>query len=493
MKLQLFFLLAFGWFSLFVSFTPVHAAGTVTDCSTYGPGPGTLEAALADGGLVTFACSGTIIVPGIGIYEDTTIDATGQDVTLSGNNANPIFSVSTPFDVEYPESTDLTLINLTLADGYSTGNGGAIWVSAASVNLQNSTIRDSHSDGVGGAVAIGNGDLEDFGGISIVDSVITGNTADGGGAVNANPGGISVVRSVIANNAVTFYGGAFVVDGGITIEDSTFIGNEANHGGVLYSLSFWGGGGVSITNSTFNGNRAVGENSRGGVIYLGGGEESMNLRFSTFYGNSAATGGVLYTEGSAATVQNSLFAANTGGDCEGPVSTLNNLADDSCGTTAPTGVDPNLQDNGGPTPTHALLEGSNAIDAALRCPPPYTDQRGQTRPADGNGDGVEVCDIGAYETGISSGTPLRNIYTDYVFDLTWGGVSWADAYEVQISRTPDFSDVVYTEITSSTSITIYSGIMYLENGPHYWRVRAQREDETWDEWSRADSFVVARP
>jgi autotransporter family porin len=57
-----------------------------------------------------------------------------------------------------------------------------------------------------------------------------------------------------------------------------------------------------------------------------------------------------------------------------------------------------LADNGGPTPTHALLSGSPAID---RIPvedcvdadglPVTEDQRGEPRPA---GDG---CDVGAFE------------------------------------------------------------------------------------------------
>ena len=56
-----------------------RAAGTVTDCSTFGPGPGTLEAALVGGGTVTFACSGTIDVGGtVQPAMDTVIDADGQ-------------------------------------------------------------------------------------------------------------------------------------------------------------------------------------------------------------------------------------------------------------------------------------------------------------------------------------------------------------------------------------------------------------------------------
>ena len=57
----------------------------------------------------------------------------------------------------------------------------------------------------------------------------------------------------------------------------------------------------------------------------------------------------------------------------------------------------NLADNGGPTLTHALLSGSNAIDDGINsCPdhngaPLATDQRGVARPQ-GN-----ACDIGAFE------------------------------------------------------------------------------------------------
>ena len=78
----------------------------------------------------------------------------------------------------------------------------------------------------------------------------------------------------------------------------------------------------------------------------------------------------------------------------------------TCGLAGPgdlVDMDPQLgplQDNGGPTPTQALLPGSPAIDAGGDdCPPPATDQRGFPRPEDGNGDGMATCDIGAFELG----------------------------------------------------------------------------------------------
>src|SRR5262249_60736280 len=51
-----------------------------------------------------------------------------------------------------------------------------------------------------------------------------------------------------------------------------------------------------------------------------------------------------------------------------------------------------LQDNGGPTPTMALLPGSPALDAGCNSNAPATDQRGFARIANG------TIDIGAFES-----------------------------------------------------------------------------------------------
>jgi hypothetical protein len=63
-----------------------------------------------------------------------------------------------------------------------------------------------------------------------------------------------------------------------------------------------------------------------------------------------------------------------------------------------------LQNNGGVTPTHALLAGSPAIDAGnpngcvdQTAIAMTEDQRGDTRVVDGDGDGAAVCDIGSVE------------------------------------------------------------------------------------------------
>jgi hypothetical protein len=87
-----------------------------------------------------------------------------------------------------------------------------------------------------------------------------------------------------------------------------------------------------------------------------------------------------------------------GANCGGPVPPQllgHNLDDDaSCGPQGAGdlwGADARLaplQDNGGPTPTLALLEGSAAIDAGGSCPPPAVDQPRPQR---------QACDISAFE------------------------------------------------------------------------------------------------
>jgi hypothetical protein len=56
-----------------------------------------------------------------------------------------------------------------------------------------------------------------------------------------------------------------------------------------------------------------------------------------------------------------------------------------------------LANNGGPTKTRALLAGSPAIDHGDTTIAPPTDQRGVARPRDGDGNGSQVVDIGAFE------------------------------------------------------------------------------------------------
>ena len=135
---------------------------------------------------------------------------------------------------------------------------------------------------------------------------------------------------------------------------------------------------------------------------------------STFSGNSAPSGGGILNFGTA-TLKNTIVANSpSGGDCVGASDGGYNLVEDgSCLTAGTTSIsgDPllgELADNGGPTKTHALLEGSPAIDAipdtngsTPGCGDAgiTTDQRGVARPQG------SACDIGAYEVEVEDNTP----------------------------------------------------------------------------------------
>jgi HYR domain len=108
-------------------------------------------------------------------------------------------------------------------------------------------------------------------------------------------------------------------------------------------------------------------------------------------------------------ISGSIVANNSGGDCS-KSGTFNdqgyNLDSESSCFTSSTSLHTNpqlsgLAKNGGPTQTMALQQGSPAIDQIPATNCPQTDQRGVSRP----GDGESACDMGAYEF---TGTDLRD-------------------------------------------------------------------------------------
>jgi hypothetical protein len=172
---------------------------------------------------------------------------------------------------------------------------------------------------------------------------------------------------------------------------------------------------VKLTNVTLSGNRAA---SLGGGAFLP--FDVAELSHVTATGNRAQQGGGIEYNSDVSCpdlcesrylLESSLIAGNTaekGPDCwrlppaaPGHAANLFGVADGcSPGGADLSGIDPKLSalaDNGGPTPTHALLDGSPAVDVAPASSCSGTDQRGLPRPADGDGDGEPGCDAGAVE------------------------------------------------------------------------------------------------
>jgi CSLREA domain-containing protein len=326
---------------------------------------------------------------GGGIFNDEGATANLTGLTISGNTGDGggggIYNVGT-----------LTLLASTVSGntspfGVGIRNEGAL-------TIDDSTLNNNIGGSAGGGILNGRGSFSlDDGVATLTNVTISGNGATFGGGIN-NVGTMEIASSEVTGNSGV-YGGGVLNGGPMTVASSTISGNSASYGGGVQNQ-----GSLSLSNSTISGNEAA---SIGGGIQNSVYGGSMTLSNTSVSRNSAPNGGGIWTDG-ITSLKNTLLANNTG-DCSGTLTSEGyNLIRDTNGCTILgdptgniTGADPLLgllADNGGPTQTHALLPGSPAIDAGSpNCPPPDTDQRGEPRPLDGNGDGQAACDIGAYE------------------------------------------------------------------------------------------------
>ena len=305
----------------------------------------------------------------------------------------------------------LNLARCVLRNNFTFGGGGGLVSAAGTVTLSDSIVQDNISSG-GGGISNGSGPL------TITGSQILGNRTSvgaGGGILNS-AGELTIIRTVVSGNFAGGSGGG-IQSGGFpgnrphTLRESTLSNNmTSSAGGGLASLGAW-----AIENSTISSNQA---NLGGGMHVLGGNANVLN---STWNLNSAILAGGIHVSAGVVVLRSTIVANSpSGGNCNGPiVSAGDNLSSDvTCAAWFTAASDRNSADpllgplavNGGsladqplPAPTHALLPGSPAIDAAGGCPPPATDQRGVARPQ-----GV-ACDIGSFE--VESGTLPTGIPT----------------------------------------------------------------------------------
>ena len=214
----------------------------------------------------------------------------------------------------------------------------------------------------------------------------------------------------------------------------------------------------TITNTTISANIA---NNRGGGIRVNAG--TMNLKNVTIHRNNGGTaqGGIATVSGTT-NLTNTIVAGNVSvsqPDCAGPfVSGGNNLigisnctgfgsaTNDQVGSSA-TPINPllgALANNGGTTQTHALLASSTAIDRGKATDCPTSDQRGTTRPRDGDNNGSLVCDIGAFElvnaaqadTRVTLTSPSQVVIgTNFDYLITLNNLGPATATNVSVTLT----------------------------------------------------------
>jgi hypothetical protein len=336
------------------------------------------------------------------------------------------FSADSIFNLNSFEETALTLENVTLQN--SPVSGIEVNSPAAKVVINNSVIRNNQR---GGIVNLGKLELN--------DSMVLNNLANAPIDPEEDTGGY-------------FAGGISNIGTGImTISNSTVAFNNSlgGPGGILNDFikgDLEKGGTLTVINSTISGNSStaafVGEGEDGSFVggFGGGilatkdletGDDAANLATivrtsiinSTIANNQASSDGAgLFSQENSLfsnnfIVRNSIVANNIGGaDVEGlfndassynligsSSSNLVNGLENNIVGSADSPVDPlltPLRDNGGPTLTHALLQGSPALDAgensvvdirSLFTISPVTDQRGSERISNG------TVDRGSYE------------------------------------------------------------------------------------------------
>ncbi len=447
---------------------------------------------------------------GGGIYAGEETSATVEDSTITENVANDEGG-----GIYGEFSSSITVKGSTISHNEARLGGGIDGESEASVTVEDSTITENSAGGYGGGIfgepgatvtvarssvtdntaeegdggGIFGGDIERlladtarpatvcdtahasgaarakgaaepdsglFGGVTIEQSTIAGNTADIGDESEGNGGGVAVVfeeeceQPVVRTDASAHAAArsarpavaAAGREAGLTVEQSAIADNsaEGDGGGIYEDVPL-----DPVVNSTIAGNFA--EDDGGGVyahgddhaelisdtVYDNTVEEPVEIETRTGVrpafeegevGNNLGTGEV--EDDSTIDLRNTIVAEPTSGlpNCEGRIggvedgnnynldfpSTPSGGATDTCGmSTAENdqpGVEPGfetgeLANNGGPTQTIALAASSHAINVvpiAGDCHeagdgPNGVDQRGVLRP----GIPGDACDVGAYE------------------------------------------------------------------------------------------------
>jgi len=284
-----------------------------------------------------------------------------SEMTINGNGAT-IIRTSDDLNfriLQVGSKTIATINNLTIENGHADGNGptnyedrGGAILNRGILSINSVLITNNYAGYVGGIYNTGN--------MTIKNSTISHNNADSLTNGIVNIGEMEITHSTISDNGLLTYGDAI-----------------------------WNLGTLNVVNSTISDNQGVGiENDRDdnhpGVV---------TLSSVTFSGNGSALNSVTET----IVIQNTLFGPQQNAACSPSTAVFSiGTSMDTDGSCNINTVSPNslklgpLADNGGPTQTHALGQGSVAIDAAAgSCL--INDQRGVHRP---QGDD---CDVGAFE------------------------------------------------------------------------------------------------
>ena len=295
--------------------------------------------------------------------------------------------------------SDLTLVRSTITGNNGTTVGGGIYNQATgTLNVQDSEVSGNMS-------ATNSAGIHNIGEMTIQNTLVQMNEASGNGGGVGNTGVGTIVDSQISGNTSVNSGGGIHNNDTLTVRRTLISGNTGNSGG----------GGISTTGDVEFENVTVSGNQGGGVTQFVGAGGQVTLLNVTIAENTQVNQGLpqeIYVIDGEVFLRNTIVTSDDPArNCDVGLTGIltsqghNVESGQTCGLDMDgdqPGVDAMLgplADNGGPTFTHALLQGSPAIDAGEDAVCPAVDQRGIARP---QGD---ACDAGAYESPFTAPSP----------------------------------------------------------------------------------------
>ncbi len=237
--------------------------------------------------------------------------------------------------------TEVVVSNTLVQDNLAQSEGGGLWNQAGSRLIVRDGSRIINNTASGNEADNGGGGLFNNGGLlRVLDSEVSGNTADGlagsGGGILSTGGILNIRRSIIAGNTANRAGGGIeVIDGYAKLQDSTLGGplaSDGNVAGPAGTAAPGNGGGlhvsgtngtlVNIDNTRVSNNFAARE---GGGLWNQAGSQLIVENNSIVIANSAAGsaaddgGGGIFNNGGNVNIVSATIDGNlaTGGSASG--------------------------------------------------------------------------------------------------------------------------------------------------------------------------------
>lgn len=240
-----------------------------------------------------------------GVKKGTTLTVNGvlfeKNTALAGGaisaRTNSVLNLT---DVNFIENSTPNAVS-----GQDQQGGGAIYSNNSEVNMNNVTFDSNTSGYYGGTLKL------DVCETTINNSSITKSSGGTGGIMGVSAGTITINGLELTENTSTYYGGIYITRATADLQNITATDNNGNFGSVI---SVNGEAEVCVKDSTFTANEA----NHGGVIYTIG-NSTTTMQNVAIDNNTANThGGAIYTENATVKIGdnvsvNNNYAKNNGG------------------------------------------------------------------------------------------------------------------------------------------------------------------------------------